>query len=205
VNEYADLVIAAIKDRPPDFEEDFNDAEGWQFSTQPDSENGSIEVIDGALRMSITSKSGSDEIGFANNSKLRFASFVLQVEANISQLAGPSSLDIYWRGDNQDSGAVFSLTQDGHGQIMFCGTCSPLLGEGWKVIYSPRRVKITIISRYAQYAVHIDGKWLAFVDDAGRPPGDQIRLSLWVGRGEYTSRVRYDNLRIWDITNIQIP
>jgi hypothetical protein len=205
VNEYADLVIVAIKDRPPDFEEDFNDAQGWEFTTQPDPENGSIQVIDGALQMNITSGSGSDESGFANNSELRFASFVLQVDVDLSRLGQGGSLDVYWRGDNQNHGAVLSLSKTGQGQIMFCGTCSPVLGEGRRMIYSPRRVQITIISKYAQYAVYIDGRRLSYVDDAGRPPGDQIRLSLWVGRGEYTSIVRYDNLRIWDITNIQIP
>ena len=204
-NEFAGPILESIKDRPPDFHDDFSGVQRWQFNAGGDSENGSLEFRDGSLEMSITSNAATEGVGFATNSNVLYNSFVLQVDVDLSQLARSDALEIDWRGAGDGAGIVLSLWKDGRWQVTFCGSCYPLLMDGYARVNSAEPISVTILSKDTQYALLLDNVPVGYVDDVGRRPARRIQLSLWVEEGGHTSSVKYSNLKIWDISKLSIP
>jgi len=203
VNDFTDPILESIEDRPPDFQDDFSGAQRWLFHTNLDRpDNGSLDLQGGSLLMSISSPAAEDGVGFTTNSNLLHNNFVLQVDADLTQLGSQGALEIDWRGGSDGAGVVLSLWGDGRWQIAFCGNCSPNLMSGNATIHSSSQVPITIISRGTEYALFLDNVPVGYVDDVGRRPARRIQLSLWVDDGGHTSTVKYSNLKIWNINDL---
>jgi len=206
VNGFVQPILKSIQGREPDMQDNFNGAQRWLFHTNLERpENGSLDLQGRSLLMSIISPAAEDGIGFTTNSNLLHNSFVLQVDADLTQLGSQGALEIDWRGNEQEVGLVLSLWKDGRWQVTFCGSCSPNLMQGHARLTTATRVPITIISRGTEYALLLDNVPVGYIDDVGRRPARRIQLSLWVDNGGHTSLVKYSNLKVWDISKLSIP
>jgi len=205
-NKFAEPILESIKDTPPDYQDDFMHAQGWQFHRSWEAESGSMEARDGALQMSITSKTAKSVFGFVINSDLRYDDFVLQVDADLSQLAQSDALEINWRCGSDGIGLVLSLNKDGHWDVDGSGNF-PKLMSGNARINSAVPIPITIISKDTQYVILLDNVPVGYVNDPdpGRRPGRRIQLGFWVDAGGHTSLVKYSNLKVWDISKLSLP
>jgi hypothetical protein len=200
---FAEPILRAVKDLPPDFQDDFSRQSDWGFNTGPHRDKGRMEIVDGVLRLNVTSSADTAEVGFATHPRLHFNNFVLSVEANLRGLVeGNGLLQIAWRGGEDGAGVVFWLRSDGEWRIAFCGSCDPDLAYGRQLIDISNPVSITVISRETEYVVALNGAPIAYVNDAGRQPGMPIQLILWVPEGVHDATVEYDNLRVWNLDNV---
>jgi len=204
-NKFAEPILESIKDTPPDYQDDFSGAQGWQFDRSQEEESGSMEVRDGAVQMSIKSKTATDAWASVYNSNLRYHDFVLQVDSDLSQLAQSDALEIRWRCGHDSMSLLLSLYKDGHWEVDGSGIFPHLMSGRNARLHSAVPIQITIISKDTQYAILLDNMPLGYVHDPTWRPGWRIQLGFWVDAGGHTSLVKYSNLKVWDISKLSLP
>jgi hypothetical protein len=198
VIEFAEPILASIKDRPPDFQDDFSQASHyWQLQNGYE---GKIEISNGVLR-AIAEKG---QCAAARNPETRFNNSILLVEANLSGLEGENSAQIRWLETSwfQSSHIVFELKRDGSWSVSSWVNNKRLdTDSGQQLIISIEKVTIMLISKGTKYAIYMDETPVSYINFNTGHPGDLTLLSAWAG-GTTTAIVEYDNLKIWDITDL---
>ena len=202
--EYWQPSIHAITNRSPDFQDDFSQrSTAWHFQTGPDKNKGKMEIGDDVLAMRVE----PGEVGFSTNSKMRFDDFILQVNINLEQLGDvDAAAEIDWRGAS-DGGEVFSIWNNGRWQVAYCGSedCD-LLISGQVSNLSSKLVTVTIISKGTEFAVFLNSTPLGYINDHGRRPGKDIKLSLRVNENSPTTvAVEYKRLTLWNLSGVTSP
>ena len=199
VTSFAEPILAAIANTSPHFEDDFSqESDGWRFAK----ENGDrcwIEIKDGTLIMTVET---GREVAFCSHPGMRFNNFVLRVDVDLHKLGPDTAAEIDWRGTGYSTGLVLSLWKDGRWLINFCGTDCSEVASGWQSISPTQKVTVTIISKIREYAIYLDETPVSYINDSGRRPGLEIKLSLWADSRSPKTIVAYDNLKIWNLDYI---
>jgi serine/threonine protein kinase len=200
---FAEPVLVAIDDRPADYEDDFGDSGGgWTLLQTSDVETG---YQDGEYFV-VTSPGYST---YADSSALpAFADFALEVDGRFA------SGDVgYWGaswqwGDAQVTGVLVPFLV-GPVEMVYCedADCASL-GEVRNPALNPvgETNHLQLIVKGSEIAVAINGEWqvlatdLYYTTDVGR----RVRLEV-LNSGASPLEVRWDSLKIWDITDLPAP
>jgi hypothetical protein len=200
---FAESILAAIGDRSPDYEDSFGDSgSGWTLLKTSD-----VETLyqDGEY-VAIASPNYSM---YADSASLpTFTDFALEVDGRFEGgEVGYWGASWQW-GDAQVTGVLLPFLA-GPVQMVHCegADCSPL-GDVRNPALNPvgETNRLQIILKGTEIAVAINGKWqvlatdLYYTTDAGR----RMRLEV-INSGALPLEVRWDNLKIWDITDLPAP
>lgn len=158
-----------------------------------------MEMKDGTLIMTVET---GREVAICSHPGMRFNNFVLRVDVDLRKLESDTAAEIDWRGTGYSTGLVLSLWKDGRWLINFCGNPCSEVASGWQSISPTKKVKVTIISKVREYVIYMDEIPVSYINDSGRRPGIEIKLSLWARQRSPTTIVKYDNLKIWNLDYI---
>ncbi len=199
VANFGDPLLLAIRDRLPDYQDDFSQgSSGWISSP-----GASVDISNGVLALSGGAGQGVDNVLVPGSN---FTNFVVQVELNTQKLISGCEATIQWRGGADGPGRIFGLqngiwglysiyqSQDDlpfpagmptHGTL-------PMSASG---VYS-----ITLISREPEIAVYLNGEPITYVMDIVRPPDPGFHFGLWYPA---FCTAEYDNLKVWDLDKLK--
>jgi len=197
---FAEPILAAIDDRPADYEDDFGDSgSGWTLLQTSDVETG---YRDGEYFV-IASPGYST---YADSTALpAFADFALEVDGRfVSGDVGYWGASWQW-GDAQVTGVLVPFLA-GPVEMVYCedADCASL-GEVRNPALNPvgETNRLQLIVKGSEIAVAINGEWqvlatdLYYTTDEGR----RVRLEV-LNSGASPLEVRWDGLEIWDITDL---
>lgn len=200
---FAESILAAIGDRSPDYEDSFGDSgSGWTLLKTSDVETG---YQDGEYVV-IASPNYSM---YADSASLpAFADFALEIDGRFE--AGEVG---YWGaswqwGDAQVTGVLLPYLA-GPVQMVHCeGADCSSLGDIRNPALNPigETNHLQIIVKGAEIAVALNGEWQILATDLYYTTGEGRRMRLEVlNSGASPLEVRWDNLKIWDITDLPAP
>ena len=194
---FAEPILAAIADRPPDYADDFgNPDSGWTLLKTTDIEAG---YQDGKYVVTVE----PDYSASSDSTSLpTFTDFVIEIEGEFaSGERGYWGVSWYW-GENQITGVLIPFS--GLVQMVHCEeACSPL-GEIRNPPLNPglETNHLQIVVKGAEMAIALNGEWQILATDLyyTGTEGRQIRLEIQ-NRGTEPLEVRWDNIKIWDISD----
>ncbi len=202
VTEFAEPVLAAIANHPPQFQDDFSqESVSWRFVDG--NSQGEMEIKDGALVATIRQGGSEIERFHGHHPAMRFKNFALRVDVDLSKLGSGDATEIQWRGTDDSEGVGFALWKDGRWEVIAYTHPATYLVAGDQSIDSTQEVTITIISKNAEYAIYLNEALVSYINDSGRTPGIGICLCVLDDIGSSTI-VTFDNLKVWDLDKIQI-
>lgn len=191
---FAEPILQAIADRPPDFEDDFSTGgRGWRSYESYRIENGSLEI----------SVPEGETYRGAQHSQMWAADFVFQVDARADVLERDSTVNIVLR-ENILLGGSYSVSlspQQAGWWIYDHGDGTALAqGSAPDVVAIGQWMKVVIIARGSQFAVFVNDQPIAyFVDDT--IPDGQNALNAGGGGGGRAD-VKFDNVKFWNLENV---
>jgi predicted Ser/Thr protein kinase len=192
---FAEPILAAIADRPPDFEDDFSTGgHGWRSCESYRIENGSLEI----------SVPEGETFGGAQHSQMWASDFVFQMDARADVLERDSNVGILLRENILFGGSYsVSLFPQLRGRWMIYdhvdGT-DLAQGSAPDVVAMGQWMKVVIIARGSQFAVFVNDQPIDyFVDDT--IPDGQNALSA-SGGGGGRADVKFDNVKFWNLENV---
>ena len=211
---FAEPILQAIANRPPDFEDDFSTSGGgWQSFESPYS-----SISDGVLKISVpageTTNPGSTSYVGENNSHLSDVNFVFQMDIRAKSLTPDLGTGIIFRFLNDEK-----TTSSPQGYFTF--DLFPSLGE-WRIVDHHTEVenpliaqgksnaitlgqwmKIRIIARGNTFAVYLNDQPLSYFFNDFHPMGT---ISFFAGNGTGISagdiQVEFDNVKFWNLENV---
>ena len=199
---FAEPILAAIADRPPDFEDDFSDPKsGW-----PEGETPEAQGKEGYWQGEYFIQVPPDTCGTAmTNLVPDFSDFVLEVDGRFD-VQGEADWQVHFRAT--ESGAYVAVISLG-GKI----TIIALRGEsdeitslahfdGPPVLSGPQRNNLQIIAKGPSIALAVNGEPLVLVQDELYQRGS-IVLAV-CNSGDTPLEVRFDNFEIWDISDLSL-
>jgi hypothetical protein len=210
VRAFAEPILATIADRPPDYRDDFSDpGSGWSLRQSTEGEAG---YEDGEY----VAVAAPSYISGGESSLLpEFSDFVLEVDGRFV-----SGDDGHWgvglrrvSGFGTAVGYSVMVRPSGRVEIVRRGA-----GEKWWTSLTSVRetfIKpgyetnhLQIIAKGPQIAVAVNGEWATLVTDpyyTTQLEKGTIRLDANNEDGGAPLRVQWDNLRIWDISDLSSP
>lgn len=194
---FAEPILQAIANRPPDFEDDFSVNRGWQLFELWD-------VIDsGVLKINVPE---GETYGSARHSQMLASDFVFQVDVRADVLESiperVSKADILLR-ERASVGGSYSLSllpqlakweiyDHVDGAQLATGSLPDLVSMGqW--------MKIVVVARGNQFAVFINDQPIAYFVDDTIPDGQN---KLGAGGGGGRADVKFDNVKFWNLENV---
>jgi hypothetical protein len=212
VTGFAEPILLAVQDRPPDFQDDFSQVSpGWQFDTDLDNLR-KIGIANGALLMSVESRKGS-----ATHSKMRFNNFVLQADIKLqgfnyqkrfnfpqSDFARGSSFYISWRYTQDGNEDVFILNRNSEFLLQTCKdrTCK-ILDTNEVTVNWDTSIFITVIVNGTECAIYLNDTPVAYANNLESQIGNELRLGIGAIPESTSISFEYDNLKVWDLDKIQ--
>jgi hypothetical protein len=201
VTGFAEPLLLAIQDRPPDFHDDFSQPDtGWVFITGHG--DGTVEIANGVMTMGAV----AEQNAIAIHKRMAFYNFILQVDVNLLELEDRISAGIWWR-RYDGVGEVFTLDNDGSWSLSRNDRPEfPLFASGSEPVDLSKPVTITVVSRGTEFAVYMNNIPLAYHNDIGRPPVSGIELNVFNhADNRINPAVAYDNLSVWNLDSILPP
>jgi serine/threonine protein kinase len=200
---FAEAILAAIGDRPPDYADDFSDpGSGWTLMKTSDIEAGYQEG-EYAIVTSPGYSTSSDSMSLP-----ALADFALEVDGRfVSGETGYWGVSWYW-GDNQITGIL--IPPSGQVQLVHCAgeDCSSL-GDIRRPALNPtgKPNHLQVIVKGSEIAIAINGEWQVLATDLYyTTPGEGRRIRLEIqNNGSAPLEARWDNLQVWDITELPAP
>jgi hypothetical protein len=209
VRAFAEPILAAIAEHPPDYADDFSDpGSGWSLRQSTEGEAGYEDGEYVAVAAPGYTSGGESSL------LPEFSDFVLEIDARfVSGDDGNWGLTLRRRWENQTVGYGVMFRFSGEVEINRRG-----VGEKrWTTLTSIRKPFIKpgyetnhlqIIAKGAQIALAVNGEWATLVTDPGyttQLEEGTIRLDAGNDGGGTPLRVQWDNLKIWDISDLALP
>lgn len=198
---FAAPILAAIADRPPDFEDDFTTADkGWGLGFPGGPPNGDqLEITDGVVRMTLFE--GSE--GMVHHRGLVFKNFVLMVDSRQVSGGYRSSQMVVW-GLNDHWGQLAIESGKRH-WFLSKGPSDqwPPRPEGSGDVVSPigETNHILIVARGPQLAIYLNDVPVAYVEDQELDVAHGKSLSFNCG-GRPDMVCEFDNIKLWNLDNV---
>jgi serine/threonine-protein kinase len=200
---FAGSILAAIGDRSPDYVDDFGDpGSGWTLLKTSDVET---KYQDGGYVIIAS----PDLSAYADSTAMpAFADFVIEVDGRfVSGDSGYWGISWQW-GGAQVTGVLIPYLV-GPVQMVHCENedCASL-GDIRSPVLNPvgEANRLQVIVKGGEIAVAINGEWqvlatdLYYTTEEGRRPRIEVYNS-----GASPLEVHWDNIKIWDITDIPAP
>jgi len=192
---FSEPILTFISKRPPDFEDDFTQADNGWYIGYP-SQNGRFEIDQGQLCIFA---GGLTPLIHVGNDNASFRNFVLEVTASVQsiQTHPMASAQIGWKGH------TFVLWMDQHWETRYCPGhgCEPKYDEGYDeniIPYTP--LKMRVITYGSAFALYLNGQPITYVDDPSVPPERDFSL---ISFAPTSAIVCYDDFRIWNLDAMQ--
>jgi len=201
---FAEPILAAIANRPPDYEDDFsNPGSGWY--THQD-ERGAIGYTDGKyfVRSTLVDNAFGDWGGPV------FSDFVLEVEAQfVSGEEGNWFIVLRdWREPNPPQPGFYHIGRYLHEDSLFFSTHKGAQDTNSFFQRVPHIVKpddkvtrVMAIFKGNQLAFYANGRPVGLVTDDTYSRG-AIGLAAGTARDDIPLEVHFDNLKVWDISDL---
>ena len=181
VTDFAEPILAAIKDLAPHFQDDFSsdDPKGWYAPSRPEG-NLPISIKEGVMRLK--------ESGSASNTYImKKANYVLQVD-----ISSPVSCCVHVeiRGDN----SIYLGNNNGWG-VCRQNDCS---NEGSFPFSSSKQIQVTIIVRNSEAVFYIEGFPMFHLVDSDLATG-------WYSSPQFrcgSSSCEFDNVKFWNLDKV---
>ncbi len=215
---FAEPILAAIANVPPDYEDDFSDpSSGWQTGTgisgHPSRAAGETGYDDGEYFLRVEGTAGQELVCYGIDSFVSFpADLVLEIDGRFLPEANPENDDWQIQFRKWDFGGFYSfgIRRDGYLNLRRSENNEGFdLAEhyGAPVLAEPDTNHVQIIAVGSETAVYVNGETLFYVDDADYSPQYGVgSINLGVcNLGETVREVRWDNLKVWDIANLSAP
>ena len=194
---FAEPILSTIADRSPDYADDFSDPDsGWTLIKTTDIEAG---YQDGKYVITVEPdySTSSDATSLPT-----FTDFVVEIDGEFaSGERGYWGVSWHW-GENQITGVLIPLS--GLVQMVHCEEECSSLGEIRNPTLNPdyEANHLQIVVKGAEMAIAINGEWQILATDLyyTGTEGRQIRLEIQ-NRGAEPLEVRWDNIKIWDISD----
>jgi hypothetical protein len=188
VTDFAQPILAAIADRPPEYQNEFTLAYGWPF------DGGEIKISDGVLAITVEQEGMAGEW---TTPGMNMQNFVLRVEADLSGLRGEDTAEIRWF-----KNYLLEIKDDGRWFISFWGNNVRYdLDSGQHQVENPQKVTITLISKGSRIVLYLDETPVSSVEHDGERISSSFGLRAWTG-GATTAIVRFDNLQVWNLNKV---
>jgi hypothetical protein len=211
---FAEPIVAAVADRPSDYEDDFSDpTSGWEIGTvagageingtQFEGERGYV-----AGEYFIRVPRPENDIFcvgvWDESTPPTFSDFVLEVDGRFVSEGQASGWQIFFRHWEEfhrllvapDTQADLSRWREQQMFVLAEHTGTPVNGGS-------ETNHIQIIARGSEIAVYANGKAFLYGNDEGyAEPSWMNPISLNVCTHNEVTEVRWDNLRIWDISGL---
>ncbi len=204
---FAEPILAAIADRPPDYQDDFSDpSSGWPVATYAEGErSGEVGYKDGEYFL-IADPVSAQYRGTGNWLEvpaLYVSDFVMEFDARF--VSGRSGgIIVNFRALAKDSyGAVFD-TSGAVSLGMGTSDGGKTLTETDAGLFQPTETnRIRIIAQGPQFAVYLNDQPVL---TAREELFDQGRVNLAIWNAFSTPRqVNFDNFKVWDISDLPVP
>jgi photosystem II stability/assembly factor-like uncharacterized protein len=194
---FAEPILQAISDRPPDFEDDFSaGGSGWTWDDRMADE---VQIADGVLRLNGPGGHGI----FPPQNLLRSKNFVFQFDARLDSLGG---IGTFFRQQNADVSYDFFIDFDGANRLWRLSVSSgqwQSLAEGVEnVLPVGEANRVTIIARENQIAVYLNGRLVAYVEDATIPVAGNLMPSFHSRTPNESAQGEFDNFKYWNLDNV---
>lgn len=221
---FAEPILAAIADRPPDFEDDFSDpASDWPRGLIVDPsgwEEGEHGYVDGeyyviAPAAELRPKEPEEPVtcasGFLINHR-SFSDLVLEVEGRyVTVQNGNWHVNFrqwYDPATDVDGKYEVRVLQEGAVELGRYATDEGLILmaqlQGLPALSGPETNRLQIVAVGPQIALYVNGAPALYINDPGyteRFKAGRIKL-LVCHKGVTPLRVHYDNLKVWDISDL---
>ncbi len=208
VADFAEPILAAIADRPADFQEDFSQVgPGWYLETVNCPNNG-CTISDGVLSVAafpVDHKAAWAQQPFPRQ---KFKTFVMRVDVNTANLNGENTASIIYSDALVENGK-FTTVLEYDFELTSSLKWYSLIGkngiDGSRHGQLPRSVPplitFTLLSRGSRFAVYLNELPVTLGEYAGGRYQPEFSLSAW-SDGSGAARVEYDNLKVWNLDNI---
>jgi hypothetical protein len=221
---FAEPILATIAARPPDYEDDFSDpGSGWDIGTQSGKPNvtirGETGYIDGTYFVRADKATLADPMVCAagqNWNKLgQAADFVLEADAAfVSGEGGDWQVQFHrWEKPNTNKHGLYALLL-GYDEVIGFHRCESG-GECLDLAYTTSSAikggtewnHFRLIVRGLEMAAYVNGEPILYVNDSGYSEDFRTgRFSLDVcNPSEVPAEAKWDNLKIWDISDLALP
>ncbi len=199
---FADPILAALANRPPDYQNDFSTATNdWWIEN--DTGLGRVVIEDGHLR--IYADSSPIQVRASNQGLAELKNFVVQVDA-WPETPGWSAIWLSWRFSGTSWYDLDLAVDNPPWNTWFdfnSGRDSMMLSEG--VDRSIKRGKpftITLIVSGDEYALYFNGHPASYVRDIHKGSRGEILLGASADPNQPSAVVSYDNIKLWDLDKL---
>lgn len=203
VAEFSEPILAAIKDREPDFQDDFSQIQpGWQFDTgEINAEcinliNTKMSIADGVMRVTTDPKCNA----IVSHPGLEFSSFVLQVDIYVEDFEFFHTI-LHWHGRDGPEGGSTILKLEGLGNWRLGSQqgSDGIEHQSGVAPFDPLKpVTLTVISKETTYAIYLNSVPLTYFNDTKRNVGKDIDILVHGPDPTQLVTVEFDNLKVWD-------
>lgn len=198
---FAEPILQAIANKPPDFKDDFSANTGWQVNDYDGSGLDQIAVENGQLRLFM---GGPRDLTHVSHPAVLANDFVLVVDASLEAPGWVDAPGIGWRNTTQGAHS-FVVWTDHIWETRYCDNkgCEPnyIVGDPGKIVIG-EPVQMMVVAKGTAFALYLNGKPLAYVDDPNRPPGADITLFAHSNATKRSAVVAFDNLKFWNLDNV---
>jgi hypothetical protein len=209
VTDFAEPILAAVADGPPDFEEDFSQVEpNWYLETVNCPDNG-CSLSDGVL--SVAAFPGNNKGGWAEQPLgpccSGFKTFVIQVDVDPSKLTDENTSSIWYTSNMYEGNKFttkFQLTFELKKDLRWFISIDPSGfggNSGQLPPSTPLPIIFTLISRNSMLAIYLNDIPVTFVEYAGEQYQPGFELCTW-SAGETAAHTEFDNIKVWNLDKI---
>ena len=183
VTNFAEPLLAAIKDQKPDFQDDFsaNEPNGWHIPWG----DGAISIEEGVLRLK--RNVGAESVATSNIYTFKQWNFIYQVE-----ISRPSSSRTHVRINNRYS---IYLQSNGWGICQDWSDCGSSHSFSFNQI-----IQVTVLVKDTQAVFYLSGIPVFHIEDPGLMNGGWATPMI-----ECSASCEIDNVKFWNIDKVQIP
>lgn len=198
---FSEPILAAIKDREPDFQDDFSKVKpDWTFEVHNpgvDCPNTSMKITNGKMQIKVDSECGA----FANLLNLHLYNYVVQVDMDLQQLEKSYNADITISGYKCSLQRLLYIHSNGQWDLYLCD----FYKTGFASFDPSDPVTITMISNGKENAIYVNAVPVIYFIDNEKPSKDNYLSLVLEGKVRSTSNntVEFDNLKVWDLDKIE--
>ncbi len=194
---FAEPILQAIASRPPNYEFDFNEPEnGWISGVEESNTRG---YVDGEYFVTVKPSGGT---GAGPGKDFVFSDFVAELDARILKATDPGGWGFIFREQPFPQSFRYHINFNSNGLSLFLSKDSYtdlFYLQGAPVKPAPETNHLLVIAKGPNIAIYVNGEPVTVVSDATLSSGI---VSLGIHAGEQETEVRFDNFKIWDISDL---
>ncbi len=200
---FAAPILAAIANKPPNFEDDFsNQSGGWKAYSQDQSGyvNGEFSIVAPPAATGSVSCNGTPP-----SPRFESSDLVLEIDGR-ADLSSQADWIVNFRAGQQGTGYGLSIA-NGYLKILRSDsqqTVNLSPQEGYRVHRPADGNHVQIIAKGSRIAISANGEPIALVIDPQPLQGGGVSLVV-CNHSSTQVEARFDNLKIWDISDLPAP